>query len=135
MKIRGKLLLPTLLTFFLGFLGFVAFMSLDQSSRKKAELSAYADKLTVLAATANSAYIWNFDTIGLNESLSAFRMLREIVSIEVFDAQGGSIAKLEAEEIKGKTILREADVIHEGTMIGKVKLAFTDAFVAADIRN
>jgi methyl-accepting chemotaxis protein len=135
MKIRGKLLIPTLLTFFLGFVGFVAFVSFDQSGRKKAELSKYADNLTVLAATANSAYLWNFDTLGLNESLTAFRMLREIVSIEVLDAQGNSIAKLEADQIKGKTILREADVIHEGTMIGKVKLVFTDAFAAAEIRD
>ena len=135
MKIRGKLLLPILLTFFVGFTGFIVVLSLDQSKRKEVELGFYTDNLTILAATTNSAYLWNFDMTGLNESLSSFKMLREVVAIEVQDGTGNVVAKLESEAPPARPIVKEADILHEGEKIGKAILTFTDSFVRDEIRN
>jgi len=135
MKIQEKLLVSILLTFFLGFTGFVTFVSFEQSAKKKAELMAFTDNLVKLAATANSSYLWNYDLTGLNESMSAFEKIQEVVSIEILNDKGLSVAKLENKKIKGKPIPLEADIFHEGGKIGKVKIVFTAAFVDADIQN
>ncbi len=92
MRLRGKLLVPIIIAFFVGFSAFIGFLSLDQSRKRKAELLAYADNLTALAATTNSAYLWNMDTQGLAESLASFRKIREVVGIEILDAKGNSVA-------------------------------------------
>ena len=54
MRLRGRLLVPTIVVFFAGFTAFIVFLSLDQSRKKTAELASYSDNLTALAATAKT---------------------------------------------------------------------------------
>jgi len=133
MRIRGRLLVPTIIVFFVGFAGFILFLSLDQSRKKGAELKTYSENLTALAATTNSAYLWNFDTQGLGQSLESFRKIREIVAIEVLDAKGNSVAKLEAEKKAPALIVKKADIMHEGEAIGAAILTFTDTFARGEV--
>ena len=133
MKLRGKLLVPITAAFFLGFTAFVLFLSLDQSHKKNAELLAYADVLTNLAATNNSAYLWNMDTQGLGQSLASFRKVREVVGIEIQDPQGNSVSKLEAEKKPPALFVKKADILHEADKIGVAILTFTDSFARAEV--
>jgi methyl-accepting chemotaxis protein len=133
MRLRGKLLLPITAAFFLGFTAFVVFLSLDQSHKKKAELVAYAEVLTNLAATNNSAYLWNMDTQGLNQSLASFRKVREVVGIEIQDSQGNSVAKLEADKKPPALFFKTAEILHESDKIGLASLTFTDSFARAEV--
>jgi methyl-accepting chemotaxis protein len=133
MRLRGKLLVPIIIAFFVGFSAFIGFLSLDQSRKKKAELLAYADNLTALAATTNSAYLWNMDTQGLAESLASFRKIREVVGIEILDGKGNSVAKLEADKKPAAPIVKSADILHEGEKIGAATLAFTDSYARGEV--
>lgn len=133
MKIRGKLLTPILLVFFTGFSVMILFITFDQSRKKTAELNEYAKNLTALAATTNSAYLWNFDTAGLMLSLESFRKLREVVSIEVQDAQGNSVIKLEAKDKPPRLMTLSADIMHDGAKIGATVLVFTDSFARSEV--
>jgi methyl-accepting chemotaxis protein len=133
MRLRGKLLVPIIIAFFVGFVAFTALLSLDQSHKKRAELIGYADNLTSLAATTTSDYLWNMDSQGLALSLASFRNIREVLSIEILDDKGNSIAKLAADKLPPGLIEKSADILHEGDKIGIAKLAFTDSFVSAEI--
>ena len=133
MRLRGKLLVPLIVAFSVGFAAFTIYLSLDQSRKKRAELAAYADNLTKLAATTNSAYLWNMDVQGLDLSLASFRNIREVMSIEVQDTKGNSVAKLEAEKMPPGLIEKAADIQHEGERIGTVKLVFTDSYARSEL--
>jgi methyl-accepting chemotaxis protein len=133
MRLRGKLLVPITAAFFLGFTAFVLFLSLDQSHKKNAELLAYAEVLTNLAATNNSAYLWNMDTQGLGQSLASFRKVREVVGIEIQDSQGNSVSKLEADKKPPALFVKKADILHEADKIGVATLTFTDSFARAEV--
>jgi methyl-accepting chemotaxis protein len=133
MRLRAKILVPITITFSLGFIAFIFFISLDQSRRKTSELIAYAEMLTDLAATSNSAYLWDVNTDGMNRSLSSFRKVREVVTIEIQDTQGNSISRLEAEKRPPRLFTKTADILYEGEKIGTASLVFTDAFTRADV--
>jgi methyl-accepting chemotaxis protein len=133
MKLRGKLLAPLLIVFFAGFSVMILLISLSQSNKKKTELAAYSNNLTALAATTNSVYLWNYDTVGLTESLESFRKLREIVSIEVVDAAGNSVVKSEAKDKPPALTTLSADMLHEGQKIGVVTLELTDTYARAEV--
>jgi methyl-accepting chemotaxis protein len=133
MRLRGQLLVPTILVFFVGFSGFIAFVSLDQSNKKSAELKTYSDNLTALAATTNSSYLWSLDSQGLDQSLASFGKIREVVSIEVQDSNGKSMAKLEADKKPPNLIVKKADILHEGDKIGVAILTFTDSYARREV--
>jgi len=135
MKLRSKILVPVVIVFFLGLASFILFLTLDQSRKKSAELMTYADNLTNMAATVNSAYLWNIDTQGLNLSLGSFRRIREVVAIEVKDAKGNSVAKLEADKKPPNLIVKQEDIAHDGEKIGVAVLTFTDSFERGEIRS
>lgn len=133
MKLRAKLLIPITTVFFLGFAAFILFISLGQSRRKTAELDAYAEILTNLAATNNSAYLWNINTDGMNQSLASFRKIPEVVSIEIQDTAGNSLSKHEAEKKPPALFVKSADILYEGEKIGVAILTFTDSFARAEV--
>jgi methyl-accepting chemotaxis protein len=133
MKLRGKLLVPILVAFFAGFSVFIVYLSVDQSRKKAVELQVYSDNLTALAATSNSAYLWNMDFEGMKQSLESFRKIREIVAIEVQDAQANTVSKLEAEEKPPNLVTKSADILHEGEKIGSAILTFTDAYARGEV--
>jgi methyl-accepting chemotaxis protein len=135
MRLRGKLLVPMVIVFFVGFSAFILFLSMDQSRKKTAELQTNSDNLTALAGTVVSDYVWNLDTQGLAQSLASFRKIREIVAIEVRDANGNSMAKLEADKKPPHLIVKKADILHEGQKIGESELSFTDAYARGEIRD
>lgn len=133
MKLRGKLLTPLLLVFFAGFTIMILVISVNQSAKKMDELAEYSANLTALAATANSVYLWNFDTVGLTKSLESFMKLREVVSIEVKDTADNSVVKLEAEQKPPSLTALTADILHEGGKIGVVSIEFTDTYVRSEV--
>lgn len=133
MKLRMKLLAPILLVFFAGFSVLILVISVNQSKKKTIELQEYAKNLTALAATTNSAYLWNFDTAGLRQSLESFRALREVVSIDVRDALGNSVLRLEAESKPANLLTLSADVMHESEKIGSTILVFTDSYARSEV--
>jgi methyl-accepting chemotaxis protein len=133
MRLRSKVLVPIIIVFFVGFASFIVYLSLDQSREKGAELQTYAENLTNLAATVNSDYLWNLDTQGLNQSLGSFRKIREVVAIEVLDAKGIPVAKLEADKKPPNLIVKKADIAREGDKIGVAVLTFTDSYAREEI--
>lgn len=135
MKLRAKLLIPITATFFLGFAAFVVFISLDQSKRKKAELDIYTDVLTNLASMNTSAYLWDMNTVGLNQSLSSFRDVREVVSIEIQDAMGTSLVKQEADKKPPTLFVKTSDIRYDNEKIGAAILTFTDSFARAEVAS
>jgi methyl-accepting chemotaxis protein len=135
MKLRGKLLAPTIIVFFVGFTALTMFLSLNQSGKKRSELAAYAETLTSLAATVDSAYLWNLDTEGLAQSLQSFRKIREVVAISISDGAGNAVAALEAEKKPPELITKEADILHGSEKIGSVKLTMTGSFASEETRS
>jgi methyl-accepting chemotaxis protein len=133
MRLRAKLLIPISSAFFLCFLAFVVFISLDQSHRKKAELLSYAEVLTNLAAMNTGSHLWDMNAEGLDQSLASFRKVREIVGIEIKDAQGNTVSKLEADKKPPALFVKTADILHEGEKIGVATLTFTDSFARVEV--
>ena len=133
MRLRTKLLIPISVTFFLGFSFFVVFVSVDQSRRKTTELDVYAEVLTNLAATTNSAYLWDVNYAGMNQSLSSFGKIREVVKIEIQDSVGNSIASLEAEKKPPVLFTKNADIFFGEEKLGVAILTFTDSYARAEV--
>lgn len=134
MKLRNKLLLPALAALFASFFFFVIFEIMNQGKKGRIELDEKIANLTALVATTNVSYVWNLDEAGLSQSLDSFIKDREIVRIEIMDAAGNSLAKVEEKGLPN-LIEKEADITHEGATIGTAKIAFTDAFIRADARK
>ncbi len=130
MTLRFKLLIPTLITVFLGFGAFVAYQAASQAMESADEMKREMDNLSDLVTTANVSYVWNYDTIGLKLSLESMLKDPQIVSIEVFESSGSSMAKVE-EEAPPTLYEREADLSRDGTTVGKAKIVFTDHFIRA----
>jgi len=133
MKLRAKLLIPITSVFFIGFIAFILFISLGQSKRKMAELISYSEVLTDLAATNNSAYLWNLNTDGMNQSLASFQRIPIVVGIEIQDATGKSLSKSEAKKQPLNLFVKKADILYEGEKIGTATLTFTDSFARAEV--
>jgi methyl-accepting chemotaxis protein len=134
MTLRTKLLAPTLLAIFLSFSAFAAFQIVSQNRKTDAEINEDITNLTELVATANMSYTWNYDTIGLQQSLESLIKNRQIVSIEIFDASGASMAKVE-EEALPTLYTKEADILRDGQLTGKAKIVFTDYYIRAATRE
>lgn len=134
MKLRNKLLFPTLLVIFLGFSSFVALEISIQNRKADVKMKTSIEKLTTLIVTANTSYVWNYDTIGLQQSLDSFAQNDEIVGIEIFDADGKSMCKV-AEDGETGTVQKEADMMRDGTNTGKASISFTDKYIRAETRS
>jgi len=133
MKLRAKLLIPITSVFFIGFIAFILFISLGQSKRKMAELISYSEVLTDLAATNNSAYLWNLNTDGMNQSLASFQKIPIVVGIEIQDATGKSLSKSEAKKQPLNLFVKTAAILYEGEKIGTATLTFTDSFAREEV--
>lgn len=133
MKLRTKMLIPIATVFFAGFVSFVVFISMDQSRRKNAELVSYSDVLTNLAAMNTSAYVWDMNTDGLKQSLAAFQEVPEVVSIEIQDFQGETIAMLQDETLPSGLFVKTADIFFGTDKIGVAILTFTDSIARAEV--
>jgi methyl-accepting chemotaxis protein len=69
----------------------------------------------------------------MKQCFDSFRKIREVMAIEVLDAQGSSVAKLEAEKKLPRLIVKKADIEHEGSKIGVAVLTFTDSYERGEI--
>jgi methyl-accepting chemotaxis protein len=132
MRLRGKLLVPIIIVFFVGFSAFIAYISLNESRKKDASLQSFADNLTALAATSNASYVWNMETAGLEQSLTSFRKIQEIVAIDIQDNNANSLAKLDADKKPPNLIIKKADITHEGNKIGTAIVTFTDSYARGE---
>jgi methyl-accepting chemotaxis protein len=134
MTLRTKLLGPTLLAIFLSFSAFVSFQIVSQNRKADAEISEDIANLTELVVTANMSYAWNYDTVGLQQSLNSLIKNRQIVGIEIFDASGASMAKAEEEPLP-TLYTSEADILRDGQSTGSAKITFTDHYIRAATRE
>jgi methyl-accepting chemotaxis protein len=134
MTLRVKLLVPSLLTILLGLSSFAAFQVASQNRKADAAMREDISNFTELITTTNMSYVWNYDTIGLQQSLESMLKNRQICSIEIFDGNGTSMAKVE-EKAPPELIKQEADLLRDGQVVGKAKIVFTDYYVRAEARS
>jgi methyl-accepting chemotaxis protein len=133
MTLKAKLLVPSLLTILLGLSSFAAFQVASQNRKADDQMREDVANFTELITTANMSYVWNYDTIGLQQSLDSLLKDRQICAIEIFDANGTSMAKVE-EKAPPKLIEKDADLLRDGQVVGKAKIVFTDYYVRAQAR-
>jgi methyl-accepting chemotaxis protein len=131
MKLRTKLLIPVALILYLGFSAFATFEGIMQGRRNSAKMEKDISTLSALIATANKSYIWNYDTMGLKESLDAFLLNDQIVSIEIFNSDDTSLAKV-SEDGKPKLYRNTVDITRDGQKIGKAEIVFTDRSIRSE---
>ncbi len=127
------MLAPIATIFLVGFFLFVLYISMDQSRRKNAELQSYSDVLTNLAAMNTSAYLWDMNTEGLKQSLASFQDVREVVSIEIRDTQGETMASLADEKMPPGVFVKTADIYFGTDKIGEAILTFTNSFARSEV--
>jgi methyl-accepting chemotaxis protein len=132
MNLRAKLLIPILSTFIILFSGFTLYVTLSQGAMKRAELAKHMDNQTELIATANNSYVWNLDIGGLEQSLASFMSDQAIVSIDIQDMKGRTLAEKET-EARPRVVSKERTMLHEGQEIGVAKVTFTDHFMRAEL--
>ncbi len=125
MKLRTKMLIPSLLALFMGFAGFVMFETINQTASGEKKLADEIKNLSNLVATANTSYVWNYDTIGLQNSLESFLKNDLIVEIEVFNTSDQSVAKA-AEKGNPNLYTREVEIQRDGLPAGTARIVFTD---------
>ncbi len=135
MKLRYKMLLPPVAMFFVSFSGFVIYQSVSQSAKQASALREQIATITSLAATANSEYIWNVDSAGLERSIASFERLKEVVSIEFVDSQGNTLAGSKPREKLPNLIPASEVILHDGETIGTVNFIFTDHWARIQIRT
>jgi methyl-accepting chemotaxis protein len=133
MKLRYKLLVPLVIVFFASFSAFVIFLVIDQSAKKHAELSLKHANMTDLVAMTNAQNLWNLDSKGVEQSLASFAKDRDIVAIEIKDAQGVVLSKLVKPDAPPVISTKEAEITHDGQKIGTASVAITDSYSRGDI--
>jgi methyl-accepting chemotaxis protein len=119
------MLIPSLLALFTGFAGFVIFETVNQTAAGEKKLAEEIKNLSDLVATANTSYVWNYDTIGLQNSLESFLKNDLIVEIEVFNTSGQSVAKA-AEKGNPNLYTKEVEIQRDGLPAGMARIVFTD---------
>jgi methyl-accepting chemotaxis protein len=133
MKLRTKLLIPSIIILYVGFSGFSTFEGIMQSMKGDAEMKDEIATLSELIATANTSYVWNFDTIGLKQSLDSFVKNKQIFAIEVFDASEVLLAASSEEgQPKPKVFRKEIDILRDGQKVGSAKIVFTSRYIQAE---
>ncbi len=132
MDLRAKLLVPVISSFVILFSGFTLYVTLSQGAAKRAEMAKRMDDMADLIATANKSYVWNLDLPGLEQSLASFMKDEAIVSVDVQDTRGKTLAKAETDP-RPVITTKERPVLHEGQEIGKAVVAFTDHYMRAEL--
>lgn len=128
MKLRAKILVPTVLILYVGFSAFSVLESFLLNSKGTRRINEEMDTLTELIATSNSSYVWNYDTLGLKRSLDSFVKNKQITSVEILDSAGSPMAKSEETPIE-KPIWREAAIMLDDKRVGTAKVSFTDRYI------
>jgi methyl-accepting chemotaxis protein len=125
MRLRAKLFIPTLAALFMGLAGFAALEAYLQLRAVDEDMRDQSVRLTNLIVTASMSYVWSYDSLGLQQSLDSFLLDDQIAEIEVFDADGRSMAKASEEE-GPRFQEKQADMVRDGEPIGRVRILFTD---------
>ncbi|MBN1646885.1 MAG: methyl-accepting chemotaxis protein [Spirochaetales bacterium] len=128
MKLRFKLLLPTLAAVLVGFSAFIFVYNIVQDKKAGVEIQTEIGKLSELVITANTSYVWNYDSIGLQESLDSFIKNDQIVGIEILDTSNLVMAKAE-DEAPENLYEKKVDIVRDGLNIGQAKIVFTDYYI------
>ncbi len=134
MTLRTKLLAPTLLAIFLGFSAFAAFQIVNRDRKAGAEMREDMENLTELITIATMSYVWNYDTIGLQQSVEALLKNPQIVGIEIMDDAGATMAKAE-EDAPPTVFIRESVILRDGEVTGKAMIVFTDHYIREGTRE
>ena len=134
MTLRTKLLVPTLLAIFLGFSSFAAFQIVGRDRKANTEMKEDMENLTDLVTIATMSYVWNYDNIGLQQSVEALLRNPQVVGIEILDADGISMAKAE-EDAPPTLFTRESVILRDGQVTGRAMIVFTDHYIRAGTQD
>lgn len=133
MKLRTKLLIPILGSLFISFFGAYIFVDIQQTGKMKADYALKVESMTEYIATSNAAYVWNFDTIGLELTLNSFLKDREVVSAEILDPQGTTMSVVEGEDSAMASTVTEREILNADSVIGLARVSFTDRYFREDL--
>jgi methyl-accepting chemotaxis protein len=87
-----------------------------------------------LVAVESAPYVSSGDSAGLDRNLKALLGDREIIGIEIIDAQGASLAKIE-EPAKPKLVVKEIDLLSGDKKVGTARITFTNYFILWENRS
>jgi methyl-accepting chemotaxis protein len=133
MKLRSKLLVPILGSLLVSFLGAYGFVDIQQTGKMRTGYALKVESMTEYIATSNAAYVWNFDTIGLELSLNSFLKDREVVQAEILDTQGTIMSAVEGSDSDLVSTVTEREILNADEVIGLARISFTDRYFHADL--
>jgi methyl-accepting chemotaxis protein len=133
-SIKYKLLLSIGLIFMISFVLFIVYLILDQSGKKNNDLLVKMENDSKLISMTNIVNVWNLDKLGIEQNLSTFLNMEEIISAEIKDAQDITILKKEKPKI-GSLKTKKLDIIRENSKIGSVEIMFTDYYIKKEINK
>ncbi|MGM0508019.1 MAG: methyl-accepting chemotaxis protein [Fusobacteriota bacterium] len=135
MKLRDKIILPTvgiLSTIFIIFIVFLISVQKDQSMN---HLEQKIDLISRTIPGISASSIWNLDYDQLEEDMNIFLKNNYITYIKVIDSYDETlteIGKLEKEE--NINLIKEViDIKKEGESIGKAEIHFTNKFAMQEV--
>jgi methyl-accepting chemotaxis protein len=128
MSIRTKLMVPILLTFVAAMSIVFIYLIIDQGNIKRKDLMAKIENTLSLVELTNTTNLWNMDSNATEQNILSFLKDRDIVSIEIKDAQDNSFIK-KSNESKPQLIVRTTDMLHDKEKIGTVQITFTDYYI------
>ncbi len=134
MTLQKRILIPTLVTVFLGFSFFTLFQVIQQGRQARKEIAKEIEYLSDLVATTNVSYVWNYDAIGLQLSLDTMLKDPQITSIEIFDIQNVTMAKVEEEALQNSYEVT-VPLARDSIDVGSASIIFTDYYIESSHRS
>jgi methyl-accepting chemotaxis protein len=128
LSIKINLVVPLGAVFLAGFALFISIITADQVSKKTADFEIMKTNTMELIAMTNIANLWNMDLAATEQNLTSFLKNKEIISIEIKDAQDNGFKKLEKEKKGGLTVQRQ-DIMREEKKLGSIEVWFTDYYI------
>ena len=128
LSIRLNLLIPLGVVFLTGFGLFIGITLADQLTKKQADFELLKANTMELIAMTNIANLWNVDLDATQGNMKSFLKNKEIVAIEIKDAQGKTFARVENKAAGNVTTLKR-DIVREGETLGTAEVTFTDFYI------
>ncbi len=137
-SIKFNLLIPISITILVVFGLTFFYLINDQNNQKKKEMDEKIENFSKLIVMTNVTNLWNYtldsQSLPIDQNLSQFLMDKEIVSIEIKDAEGKSVSKFE-KEIKGNLTTKSLNINRENRKIGSAEIIFSDYNIRKSIES
>jgi methyl-accepting chemotaxis protein len=131
LKLRNKLLIPTLIAVLVGFSSFITVYSLVQNKKTVTEMESEMATLSELLSTTSSFALWNYDSLGLQDILDSFLKNDSITALEVVWANGDE-KNSASEESLDNIYVREYEIKRDNIVQGTAKITFTDNYIRSE---